>query len=264
MRLLGLFFVLFWLACSGAAPAQQVPTQSATVQKDPQALSILTQALNVAGGTSALATIQDFSGTGTVNYYWGDGEQGTVVVKGRGAAEFRVDATLPEGVRTWAVCNGAGFVAEASGSTRAIAYENAVNMGSLTFPYAYLTFAEGDPDTNIAYVGLEVQNGAQVQHIQFQKMFASDEAGVLSKLTVRDFYFDAMSLALVSTKDMVHPKDKATIDGSHEVDFSNYQKVNGILVPYSVSESVDGRLVERIELNQFEFNVGLQDSSFTQ
>ena len=38
--------------------------------KDPQAVALLTQFLNAAGGLSAISSIQDFTGTGTITYNW--------------------------------------------------------------------------------------------------------------------------------------------------------------------------------------------------
>ena len=46
---------------------------------------MLTQALNAAGGTSAVSMIQDFTGTGTITYFWAGQEvSGPVTVRGLG------------------------------------------------------------------------------------------------------------------------------------------------------------------------------------
>jgi hypothetical protein len=254
-----------------ASPPTSVPVsnQQSTLQagqRDSQALTVLAQTLNAAGGISAVAAIQDFTASGTVDYYWGDGVSGTVTVKGRGTGEFRVDATLPEGLRTWAVSDGAGFVTEANGSTTQTPYQNAVNFGSLTFPYTYLAAVLQDSSISIAYVGLETQNGAQVQHIQTEKVLSStfDPVGTISKLTKRDFYIDASTFYVVGMRDMVHPWEKATIDYPHIVQFSNYQQVNGVWCPFLTTEFVNGQQTETIQLSQIAFNTGLQDSDFVQ
>jgi len=139
-----LLLLLVSCAISAHLAAQQTAT-SQTVQKDPQALSVLTQALNAAGGSAALSPIQDFKGTGTITYYWGGEEvNASVTVKGRGTGQFRLDATLPDGVRSWAVNNGTGFVRNPDGTVWPVEYDNTVNSGSLTFPYAHLAMFLGD------------------------------------------------------------------------------------------------------------------------
>lgn len=265
------------LTLSGALSAQQLPSFGQaddstgknalpTLERDPQAIQVLMQTLTTAGGIAALSAIQNYTATGTVNYYWGDGEQGSVVVKGRGTGQFRIDASLPEGTRSWAVNNGNGWVREADGTTDVIFTHNALNLGSLTFPSAFLSSALQDSSMSIVYVGLEVSNGTQVHHIRAQKFYPhnADPAGLFARLSKREFFIDAHTFYLVSSEDMTHPRDNATVDYVHRVEFSDYRKVNSMLVPFSIIEYVQGQPSETFQLNQINFNVGLQDSDFAQ
>src|ERR1700722_2251304 len=98
------FRVAFGSVCILASipAAQQTPSAPPTVQRDPQAITILTQALNAAGGTSAVVGVPHYTATANVTYYWaGEQVEGTAVLKGRGTGQFRVDATLPDGMRCW-------------------------------------------------------------------------------------------------------------------------------------------------------------------
>lgn len=250
--------------------ARQSATQqiSATaVQRDQQALTILTQVLKASGGQAALGTIQDITGSGNITYYWaGEEVQGTVTVKGRGIGQFRLDATLSNGVRSWAVSNGTGFVKETDGTVSHIPYHNTVNFGNLAFPLYFMTTIIGDASTSITYVGLEPKNGAQVHHLRTQKIFPSkvDPGGIVSKLTTRDFFIDSTFYQIVATQDMVHPEGASTIDYPREMQFSDYRTVNGVLVPFSITEVATGQRTYSIQLNQITFNSGLQDSDFAQ
>jgi len=237
------------------------------VQRDPQALTILTQVLNAAGGGTALAAIHDMTATGTITYYWaGEEVQGTVTVKGRGTGQFRLDASLPDGVRSWGVNNGTGFVKEQDGSKNQIPYHNTVNFGSLTFPFAYILAAPRDNSTSITYVGLETKDGRQIHHIRMRKIFPSDDdpGDILSKLSTRDFFIDPVTFQVVSTLDMVHPLNASTIDYPHEMLFSDYRPANGFLVPFSITEVATGQRTYTIQLNQVTFNGALKDSDFDQ
>ncbi len=261
-----LLFLCSLIPASLAAQQSNSTATPQTAQRDPQAVAVLTQALNVAGGVSVLSAIQDYTASGTANYYWGDGEQATVVVKGRGTSQFRVDATLPEGLRSWAVSDGMGFVKEANGTTDTIFTQNAVNRGNLTFPLAHIAASLQDLSMSLTYVGLEAKDGIQVHHIRIQKLYpqGSDPTGILGKLSKREFFVDSSTFYVVSSEDMTHPRDRANVDYLHEVRFSDYRQVNGVLVPFSIAETVEGHPITTIQLIQITFNTGLQDSDFAQ
>jgi hypothetical protein len=248
-----------------AVPAQGTSSPQ-PFQRDAEAIQILTQALNAAGGIATLGALKDYTASGTVNYYWGDGEQGTVVVKGRGTGQFRIDATLPEGVRSWSVSNGSGWIKEANGGSDVIFAHNAMNLGSLTFPFTFLISALQDPSVSLIYVGLESNNGISTHHIRTQRNYSpnSDPAGILQKLSRREFFIDSSNLLIVASEDMAHPRDNATIAHPRRIEFSDYRKLNDVLVPFLIAESVEGQRGETIQLNEIAFNVGLQDSDFAQ
>ena len=266
MRLrLASLVVLLTLCAQLRCAGQQSP--STTVQRDQQALTVLSQVIKAAGGQAALAAIQDITGSGTITYYWaGEEVQGNVTVKGRGTGQFRLDATLTTGVRSWAVNNGTGFTKETNGTVSQIPYHNTVNFGNLAFPISFLSTIIGDASTSITYVGLEARNGVQVHHLRTQKIFPSkiDPGGIVSKLSTRDFFIDSTSFQIVATQDMVHPEGASTIDYPREMQFSDYRTVNGVLVPFAVAEVATGQLTYSIQLNQVTFNTGLQDSDFAQ
>jgi hypothetical protein len=261
---LGLVFLLPHFVAQQSATQQ---TSTTTIQRDQQALTVLTQVVKNAGGAVALAAIQDVTGSGNITYYWaGEEVQGTVTVKGRGTGQFRLDATLSNGVRSWAVSNGTGFVKEADGTVSQIPFHNTVNFGNLTFPFSSIASAVGDSSAGITYIGLETRNGNQVHHIQTQRTLPAvgDPKGLFARLTRREFFIDATSFQIVATLDMVHPPDASTIDYPREVQFSDYRVVNGILVPFSIVEVATGQRTYSIQLNQVTFNSGLQDTDFAQ
>lgn len=238
-------------------PAAYSQSSPPTVVRDPQAISVLTQSVNAAGGLAAVGAIQDYTATGNITYYWaGEAVQGTVTLKGRGCAQFRLDASLQTGIRTWAVSNGTGFIEETDGSRSTLPPHNTVNLGSLTFPLTYLAAALQDPSATISYVGLETRNGIQVQHIRLMPTDYSAE------LRTRDFFINPTTFLIVSTLDMLHPENQSNINFLHEVRFSNYGSVNGISVPFSVVELVSGQLTSTIGIATMSFNTGLQDADF--
>src|SRR5487761_474089 len=112
---LGSFPFLGVLVFATTVYAQQ-PTAPAA--RDPQAVSVLTKCLTASGGAQAISAIQDFTATGNVTYFWaGEQVQGSVTVRGIGAGDFRLDANLPDGTRSWAATGLDGNVKDATGKT---------------------------------------------------------------------------------------------------------------------------------------------------
>jgi hypothetical protein len=241
------------------------PLQPLGLQRDPEAVAILTTAIKIAGGAGPLSAVEDYVATGTITYYWGsEGVTGNVTIKGRGTGQYRLDADLPEGERSWIVNQGSGSVKEANGTITPIESDNALNVDSLTFPFAYLVSALQDPNTSITYVALETQNGAQVQHIRMWKVFPAplNQDPLASRLTMRDFFIDANTFLVDGSQDSLHPKDKSGVSLPHTLQFSDYHAVNGLQIPFLVTESGQGGPTSKVQLNQITFNSALSDGDF--
>src|SRR2546426_8660708 len=239
---------------------------SPTAQRDPQATTVINLALNAAGGIAALSQIQDYTGSGTIVYSWADSQvQGSVTVKGRGLAQFRLDATLPAGVRSFIVSNGTGSLRELDGTTTPIPYYQAVNFGSsVVFPLVHLLAALLNTSTNITYQGLVTRAGHQVHDIRVQGLSApaATTAGVQANIPAQDFFIDSSTFQVISTLGKAYPKDGSLSAAPAEVQFSDYRQVNGILLPFAVTTLIAGQSASAIQLNQVTFNNNLTDSDF--
>lgn len=242
--------------------AQSVPLVTAS---DAPAEAALTQALQSAGGAQALATVQDFTATGRITYYWaGTAVQGTVTLRGRGIDQFRLDAVLPDGTRSWTVSHGTGTLEKPDGTKSSIPGHNAIGMGSLTFPYLYLMLASSASGTTVSTVGTAQANGISATQIRLQRHYASsiDPNGVIARLTTRDFFIDPTTGLVVKTEAMTHPTNTFTMSLPEDIYFSNYQRVNGIAAPFTITETVNGQKIWTIQLSSIQFNTGLSDSAF--
>jgi len=256
-----LLFVFAALLFPAFLIGQQMPT--ASIQRDERAITVLKKAVNAAGSVDLLDAVRDFKGSGKITYYWAGQEvQGDVTVLGRGTSQFRMDASLPEGVRSFTVNRGEGSVKEPSGEVKSMPPHNTGNFGSLTFPAKSLPAALQDPSTSISYIGSETKEGHQVDHVRLQKIFKNDPQGLRSSLTKKDFFIDASTFQVVATLDMLHPEHQSGVDYPHEMQFSDYRQVEGILVPFSITETASGQRTFTLELTQFSANAGLEDRHF--
>ncbi|HEX9272996.1 MAG TPA: hypothetical protein VGA01_12360 [Candidatus Binatia bacterium] len=234
-----------------------------SVNRDPQAVSVLSQTLNAAGGIKALTAVQDFSGTGTVTFYWANQETGSVTVQGRGADQFRMDAVLPEGVRSVLVNDGSGLVIQTDGRVETMTYQGATNLGNATFPLLEALGQYQNTAISISYVGLVNHLGNPAHDIRFQLIYPSqlDPAGLQSAQTMREIFIDPNTFLPVSILDSIDTA-RNTSGLSHEFVFANWQQVNGIAVPFWITESVGNQSLVTIQLTQVTFNTGLSSTAF--
>jgi hypothetical protein len=253
------FFLILILAAASFSATARTPAAV------PQAVAILTQALNAAGGTFGLSSIQDFTATGTITYFWaGDQVQGPATIRARGFYQFRLDAGLPAGMRTEVINRGAGQLKESDGKLTSLPMHMTVNLGIVNVPYLSLAAALGDPLTTTLYVGLVDLAGRPAHQIRTQRHFASgaDPQGVVSSLTVTDYFVDTGTNLLLKVSDMTHPEETLTRSYPHDMEFENYTQTNGANIPMLVREKIDGQTVWELHLNAVAFNGGLTDLDF--
>jgi hypothetical protein len=258
--ILGLFFTGCMLI--GVAGQQ---TKAAGVTRDSQAITVISQAVNAAGGAEAIRTIHDLTGTGAITYFWGEHEvTGKVTIRTRGNDKLLVRANLPAGDRVWAVNNGHGLSKSTDGRTEAIPYHNTVNVGSLACPVLPLAEALENSSIDISYIGLEEATGHSAHHVRLRARFApaADPSGLLSKFTARDFWIDSLTFQVIRTLDMVHPRYKSNEDHPHELSYADFHAVNGVSIPFSLTEREDGQRLSGIQLDQVNLNQGLSDKDF--
>src|SRR5882762_8362472 len=128
-------FSLLFLTAQVWGQQTQPLTTPPPVPKDPQAVSIVSQALAVGGGAQAIAAIADYTATGNITYHWDQDVQGSVTVLGLGLGQCRLDANLPRGLRSWAVTDGRMSLKAEDGSAKPIHSQIAMHLSGLVVPY---------------------------------------------------------------------------------------------------------------------------------
>lgn len=270
MRVTLFLCILFVSTCMPIHAQQHLPTTTVPVAapiQDPQGLTVLNQAVSAAGGTQALKAVADYTGSGNITYQSNPPVQGTVTVEGLGSVDLRLDATLPSGVRSLVIHNGQTAVKNESGivsqltstnpkvpSSDAFPYQTPLFPSSLGFPFRQLANILNNPSFGISYKGIVQVDGHSVHDIQVQR--GSSTADPMSKYHAREFFIDTSTFQIVMLQDLV-PKNVV-----HQIHYSGYQAVSGVLAPFEISEDFGGQLTWTIQLSQMNFNSGLQDSAF--
>jgi hypothetical protein len=268
-------FCLFLFAFPVRGRQTQPATSSSTATarppatKDPQALSVLNQAISAAGGGPAVGAIKDYTATGSVTFHGNQDVQGTVQILGLGPVDFRLDANLPKGVHSLAIHEGQttrkaedGTVSQippplkVAPSSDVFPYRTPMFPGTLAFPHRQLMTLVNSPRLSLSYKGLVQINGHSVHDIQVLSVLPGTAVDPKPEYSTTDYFIDADTFQVVMVQDTL-PKHVL-----HQIRYSDYRAVNGVLVPFSISEEMGSQPIWVIQLGQFTFNVGLQDSAF--
>ena len=241
--------------------AQQTSTAitSSPALKDPQAVSVLNQAINAAGGTTAIAAITDYSAIGKIIYNNNANEQGSVMLRGLGLIAFRLDANLPPGVRSLTISEGQTSQKSEDGAISHLFIQAPMFPGSFVLPCLLLANALESSTFSVSYQGLVQVDGHSAHEIQVQRQIPQgiSAPGVLTVFFTKELFIDASTSQVVMTRE---------ISGRHrvirQIHYSDYRSTGGLMLPFGISEEYGNRQTLAISLDQITCNSGLQVSSF--
>jgi hypothetical protein len=240
-----------------------ISTASSQVSQDPQAVAILSRCVNAAGGASAVAAVGDFSGTCTAIFYWAGSEiTATVTLKGRGTQQFRVDASLPAGTRSWAVSYGIGVLVGADGTRSKIPYYNAINIGIQSWPLPNILAALADSSVTITNLGIVQSEAGQAYQIHTERTDDSNPDPTLATIQSIDYLMDPNTFMLLGTVNSTYSASDLSQTYRRAVLFSDFRSQGAITIPFAVTETISGQKTWLVQLSSVAFNVGLSDADF--
>lgn len=260
MRVLSSLVCVAFLILTVPALAQTSPT------RQPQGISILQQSLAAMGGAS-IGSVNDFTASGTVTYFWGSGPlEAPATAKGLGVADFRLDSDLPNGQQSLVATRASGSLKKPDGTTIPIPWEESVNLLSATLPGPVILAALSNTDFVVKADGKVTFHGQAAYKVEIEQIISSavDPKGTFSALTKRGLFIDASSYLVLGVEDELRPSDSAEPARHHELLYSDYRDVNGVAVPFSVTETVSGQRTWAFALSSISFNTGLTAADFAQ
>ena len=273
------------LSVLNSATAQQVtaPVQGAGTV-DPSAALLIQKAMtSLSGG----AVVSDIMLTGTATRIAGSEiETGAITLKAFGPRLSRIDFSTSSGI--WTEIRGlnaqglpVGSWSGPDGAAHKLSGHNMMTDAAWFFPA--LSGLSLDPAKNpslsISYIGQEDRNGVAVTHLRLfrvhstpanppanQKAPLPNKRGIappqVEHLTAVDFYLDASSSLPAALEFNTHPDGNAAVDIPVEVEFSDYQNVDGRAVPFHIQESLNGTLYYDITIQSANTNLGLSATEF--
>ncbi len=248
------FLILFFSSHSVYA----LPASSTT------AASLAAQSLAALTGGNPLT---DVTLTGTVTLTAGSAsETGTATLLAVGTGESRMNISLASGARTEIrdaqTGTTLGSWTAPGGSSGMFLFFNCQTDAVWFFPA--LSSLTAGPNVVLSYIGLETRNSKSVQHIQsYVSIPASNSALNFQQFSKEDIYLDATTLLPSAVTFYAHPDNNAANNIPIEVDFSNYQSINGFMVPTQIQKYLQGTLLTDLTISTATFNTGISLSEFT-
>ena len=242
--------------------AQQAST---VVTQSPIAVSLATNSIAVLSGSVQIA---DITLTGTATRVAGsDTGSGTVALKALGTSNSRMDLSLSEGtfseIRTSQSGAPQGQWLAASGSYNYMAAHNCITDAAWFFPALSVLSQLSNPNVIAAYIGQDTKAGVAVYHLRLSIQSPTDPTGLLQQLSAEDVYLSASTYLPVALVFQTHPDNDALTNILVEVDFSNYEVVNGVQIPFHIQKFVNGTLFLDMTIQSATLNSGLAVSAFS-
>jgi hypothetical protein len=247
------------------APAAYSQTSTTPTASSPQAVTLVSQAVAALTGS---ITVNDVTLTGTGTRTAGsDVESGSVSLKALAGGQSRLDLIVAGGTRSEIRnldSNGAsqGFWIGLDGTINSMANHNCATDAAWFFPALSVLSRLSNPNLLVTYIGNETRGGVSVQHLHFliQNPVA---AGVFQQLSAEDVYLNASSNLPVAITFNAHPDNDASANIPAEIDFSNYQNVNGVQVPFRIQRLLNGSVLFDLTIQSATLNSGLTAAAFS-
>jgi hypothetical protein len=264
VRLRSFAFALAVPCCIFALPAS-AQQASTTATQNPQAVALATNSIAVLSGTVQVA---DVTLTGTATRVAGsDTGSGTVTLKALGTSNSRMDLSLSDGtfseMRTAQSGAPQGQWLATNGSYNNMATHNCFTDAAWFFPALSILSQLSNPNLIATYVGPETKAGVGVYHLRLSIQSPTDPTGLLQQLSTEDVYLSASTYLPVALVFQTHPDNDALTNILVEIDFSDYQAVNGVQIPFSIQKFLNGSLHLEITIQSATLNSGLAVSAFS-
>jgi hypothetical protein len=252
--------VAAWLIQTVPVPATQIGVGA---PRDPVALGLANQALvRLSGGTS----LTDVTLQVTVSFYGGGTQEtGTGTFYAIGDSQSKLVLNLSNGTQTEVRNGQAGAWVFQNGSVFLEAAHNCWVDATWFFPGLIFTNVSGNTQSALINLGSQTWSGSPVSQIQTYQAPPGHNAtvsGVIQSLSAETVSLDPVSGLPLAIDFNLHSDSDATTNVPAEIQFSNYQSVSGMSVPFHVQKYVGGQLLLDVTLTSVTVNSGLSPTLF--
>jgi hypothetical protein len=157
-----------------------------------------------------------------------------------------------------------GWWSSPDGKSGKFAYHNTLTDAVWFFPA--LSALSTQQNVILQYIGQETRPEGIVEHIRsytFDPKWPKPLRNQFADLSKMEFYLDTATSLPVAVSFDSHPNKNANTRVPIEVRFSDYQKIDGVLIPTHVKEYLQGYLLMDITTANVTLNTGLGLSDFS-
>jgi hypothetical protein len=256
---------VFVILCVLNASPNLNSQQTAALQRDVQAISLLQQCLAAMGGAQALL-LQDSVAIGEAQTFLPDGTTVTlpIVKKSKGTRMVRTELQRPEGTRIRVVNGGVGGIRNPDGTTRKQFSNNTVAERIEHIPALSILSEWQSSNIEIRYIGPDTLTGNPAQVISVSFIPTSDPTWTeFYRTTTQALFYIDQSTGFVSKIQYQNFAERdSNVSEKVEIFFSDYRVVSGIQFPFKQASYADGRLRSTVTFSSVAFNTGLSDAEF--
>ncbi len=236
-----------------AAPATQPP------QRDAQGISLLAQAYALMGGTQK-SRISDAEIQGTLSKPEAPNQSaGTFVAKTRGF-DLSLETAVDNNTTSYKVFRSIG-TSVINGVKRPLPWHATAGLTLDLIPILARWTEFVDAKDSVRYLGQNEINGRVCHLIEVESPSDSDNRK-RNELGKADVFIDQASGLIYAIRYKSSPFQLSSLQTIIETRYSDYQNVEGVVVPMTVEKLSDGQPVRIMRVSSVKFNNGLGDIEF--
>lgn len=229
--------------------------------RDPQALDLLSKCSFTMGSPGEATTVY---ATGNVLSTHLNEAPVQLTLKSKSSDKLRWDLNSSSAQETVTMQAGTGK-ATRDGSTTLMAPWQTMYSRPEHFP-ALLCISEVQrPNMEIVYVGLEPVGQTLAHHIKISAMGRGKSARAdAADRVISEFhiFLDAQSFVVLKTKRFAFSPDAIENRSDYETYYAKYAAVNGVLMPFAITNFLAGQKLQDIVLDSIQLNVPVSDAEF--
>lgn len=234
--------------------------QTTTVNKDAQALAILTKALAIATTQNAVSLPQDSVAQGSITFV--NGTSATLRIEHKGFRNLRQEIAFPDHQVSYVTKGGQGYSIREGKKTGlplwVTQFHYPEHIPAISQMADFLS-----PNMNLIYLGIEKVNGLAAYHIMFTLVPTDGTPSeVVAQTSEFHVFVDAQTSLVTKTQSYIFSPEAIENRSLAEMYYSDYRSINGLLVPFQVSRYISGEKYCDITFSTVAVNVGLTDIDF--
>ena len=234
-----------------------------TASAPPTAMAVASRSIAAMGGAAILQN-QVVVLSGTLTVHGSSDKSFPITLKLHGTTQLRSELQTSNGTRVTVVSNGLSGILSPDGTLRMLSAKNSAGYRNEYLPALSLLSEYNMPGMQLKYMGSSVVDNDPNDVIAIGEVPAAGAITPGSSVAPNQSFFYVNSTSgLVSRMQKLHFAETETDSSAQvEIRYSNYQNVDGVMVPFLQETYVDGSLQMDLVLTSASFGNDISVSDF--